>query len=226
MEPLDNPVWHALTGPHARFSEGTGLALRYDPEVAAFAALPDEPPPEAWAALASLIGPDGAAVLFRLDKVEVPDEWEIAASLPTLQMVATERIGAPDPELVALGRDDVDEMLELVALTKPGPFARRTNELGVYLGCREEGRLVAMAGERMHFAGFTEVSAVCTDPNVRKRGLATRLVKAVAAGIDGRGETTMLHVLAENHSAIRVYEQLGFETRASSSVLIVRPAAR
>jgi predicted GNAT family acetyltransferase len=53
--------------------------------------------------------------------------------------------------------------------------------------------------------------------------LATRLIKAIAAGIDGRSETTMLHVLAENHNAIRVYESLGFATRAAFDVMVVRP---
>ncbi len=107
-------------------------------------------------------------------------------------------------------------MLALVERTRPGPFSRRTVELGTYLGHRSEpdGRLVAMAGERVHPAGYTEMSAVCTDAEVRKLGLATRLIRAVAAGIEARGETPILHVLADNHSAIRVYEALGFEVRS------------
>jgi ribosomal protein S18 acetylase RimI-like enzyme len=229
MEPLDNPVWHALTGAQARFAEGSGPARRYRTDVAAFSALPDEPEPDAWAALAELAGRGGVAVLFRPSAVTLPAGWEVVTRMDSLQMVATNLLGEPDEsgELTTLGAADVDDMLALVERTKPGPFARRTVELGTYLGHRTPagaapGRLVAMTGERIHPPGYTELSAVCTDTEARKRGLATRLVRAVAAGIEARGETPILHVLAENHSAIRVYEALGFTTRAAFETLIVR----
>ena len=115
-------------------------------------------------------------------------------------------------------------MLAIVERTRPGPFAQRTVALGRYLGLRSDAgdRLVAMAGERIHPTGYTELSAVCTDTEARKRGLATRLVRAVAAGIEARDEIPILHVLAENHSAIRVYEALGFEIRAAFEGLILQ----
>ncbi len=224
MELLDNPVWHALAGAHARFSEGTGPALRYQTDVATFSALPDEVGPDAWKALADIVGPKGVAVLFRPAPVAIPDDWTVAIRMGSLQMVATEPIGEPDPAFVALGPPDVSEMLALVERTRPGPFASRTVELGTYLGRRPgpDRALVAMTGERLHPPGFTELSAVCTDPEARDQGLASRLVRAVAAGIEARGETPMLHVLAENHSAIRMYEKLGFATRASFETLILR----
>ena len=223
MEPLDNPVWHALTGPQAQFSEGSGLALRYPPDVATFSALPDEVGTEAWAALAALVGPGGAAVIFRPAPLTLPPDWTVPIRMETLQMVSSEKLGEPDPAFQRLGAPDVEEMLALVGRTRPGPFAQRTVELGTYLGKRSEsGALVAMAGERVHPAGYTELSAVCTDAAVRKRGLATRLMRAVAAGIEARGETPMLHVLADNHGAIRVYEALGFEVRAAFETLIVQ----
>jgi ribosomal protein S18 acetylase RimI-like enzyme len=233
MEPLDNPVWHALTGAQGRFAEGFGPARRYQTDVAAFSALPDEPETDAWAALADLVGPGGIAVLFRPSAVTLPADWEVVTRMDSLQMVATNRVGEPDDshDFARLGAADVDDMLALVERTKPGPFARRTVELGTYLGHRTTAggstrRLVAMTGERIHPPGYTELSAVCTDTEARKRGLATRLVRAVAAGIEARGETPMLHVLAENHSAIRVYEALGFTTRAAFETLIVRAPSR
>jgi ribosomal protein S18 acetylase RimI-like enzyme len=224
VEALDNPVWHALTGPQAAFSEGSSLALRYQTDVAAFAALPDEVGPDAWRALAQLVGPGGAALLFRPTAVALPDDWEVTVTMSSLQMVTTEPIGEPDETFVELGAADVDDMLALVQRTRPGPFAQRTVELGRYLGLRSASgdRLVAMAGERVHPTGYTELSAVCTDADARKRGLATRLMRAVAAGIEARGETPILHVLAENHSAIRVYEALGFTTRAAFETIIVQ----
>ncbi|HET9729674.1 MAG TPA: GNAT family N-acetyltransferase, partial [Acidimicrobiia bacterium] len=51
MEPLDNPIWHALAGPHAAFAQGEALALRYEPDVSVFSAIPDRPTSDAWDAL-------------------------------------------------------------------------------------------------------------------------------------------------------------------------------
>ena len=101
-------------------------------------------------------------------------------------------------------------MLELTERTKPGPFLPGTVELGGYLGIRREGRLVAMAGERMRPPGFAEISAVCTDEGWRGHGFAARLTRAVAAGIVARGETPFLHAAADNVNAIRLYKSLGF----------------
>ncbi|PPK60595.1 FR47-like protein [Actinokineospora auranticolor] len=97
----------------------------------------------------------------------------------------------------------------------------RTIELGTYLGIRRAGVLVAMAGERLRPPGWTEISAVCTDPAARGQGLATRLVLAVAAGIRARGETPFLHTGARNTNAIRLYEALGFRLRREMPFLLL-----
>lgn len=112
-------------------------------------------------------------------------------------------------------------MLDLVARTEPGPFRRRTIELGAYLGIRREGRLVAMGGERMRPPGWTEISAVCTDPAYRGQGLATRVVRAVAAGIKARGETPFMHAAADNTAALRLYESIGFSLRREVTVTVL-----
>lgn len=121
-----------------------------------------------------------------------------------------------------LGLGDVPEMLELVALTKPGPLLDRTVELGTYLGIRHEGRLVAMAGERMRPAGWSEISAVCTHPDHRGRGLAGRLIRAVAAAVRERGELPFLHAAAANTGAVQLYESMGFALRRSPLFLGLR----
>jgi predicted GNAT family acetyltransferase len=102
-------------------------------------------------------------------------------------------------------------MLELVRRTEPGPFFPRTIELGRYLGFRSaDGALIAMAGERLQPTGWTEISAVCTDPAHRGRGLADRLIRAVAAGVRQRGDQPFLHVAGSNVGAVRLYERMGF----------------
>jgi len=133
-----------------------------------------------------------------------------------VQLVDDGMATAPEPDALRLGPADVPEMLDLVRRTQPGPFLPRTIEMGTYLGIRRDGALIAMAGERLHPPGWTEISAVCTDPAFRGEGLATRLILAVAHGIRERGETPFLHTGAANTNAIRLYESLGFALRRST----------
>jgi ribosomal protein S18 acetylase RimI-like enzyme len=204
---LENPAWAALHGAHARFAEVHGLAARYQAEVAPFHALADPSDPRAWADLTELTT---AEVTLAGAGLTPHAGWELTGSVEGVQLVDVALRSAPDPEAVRLTAADVPEMLDLVARTEPGPFRNRTIELGTYLGLRRDGALIAMAGERLHPPGWTEISAVCTDPGHRRQGLATRLVRAVAAGIRERGETPFLHTGAANTTAIRLYESIGF----------------
>ncbi|MET7683874.1 GNAT family N-acetyltransferase [Streptomyces sp. NPDC005423] len=218
---LDNAAWAALTGPHAHFAERLGRAVRYPVDVAGFHALTDIDDPRAWADLAALVGPGGTAAVSGVAKA--PDGWEIVRSGRGVQLVDTGLRAEPDSEAVRLGPADVPEILDLVARTRPGPYLPRTIEMGTYLGIRHRGRLVALAGERVRPPGWTEISAVCTDPGHRGRGLATRLVRAVAAGIKERGDHPFLHAAADNGGAIRLYESIGFTLRRPTVFSLVRP---
>lgn len=211
QHPLDNPVRSSLTGPHARFAERRGNVLRYAVDVSPFLALPDQPDAADWADAAALAGP-GALVALAGVRVPVPDFWQVTLIGEGVQMVEVEVEAAADGEAVRLGPGDVPEMLELAGRTKPGPFLPRTVELGSYLGIRRGGALVAMAGERLHPPGWTEISAVCTDDAWRGLGFASRLVRGLVAGIRARGETAFLHAVADN-PAIGLYEALGFRLR-------------
>lgn len=218
---LDNPALASLTGPHARFAERRGRVLRYPLDVSPWVGLPDDPGPEDWADLAALAGPGGEAPLPGFHG-RVPDGWEITFDVDGVQLVDDGITAAPDPEAVLLTAADVPEMMDLVERTRPGPFLPRTIELGTYLGIRRGGGLVAMAGERLRPPGWTEMSAVCVDPDFRGQGLATRLILALAHGIRERGETPFLHAAAGNTNAIRLYEALGFRLRRTTKFLGAR----
>lgn len=212
MHPLDNPAWTSLTGPHARFAERKGQALRYEPDVSPWSAIPADADEVVWDDLGALAGP-GGRVLVAGDPRTAPAGWEEVLRIPGVQLVCTALGTVDDHEAVPLGADDVPEMLELVARTRPGPFEPRTHEMGAYLGIRRDGALVAMAGERMRPPGFSEISAVCTDAAYRGQGLGGRLVRAVGAVIRRRGDVPFLHASAANVGALRLYEQLGFTLR-------------
>ena len=217
MHPLDNIIWKALTTRHASFSEGSGQARRFVREVSPLTAM-QEPSTEGFASLAELVGAGGAAYLF-LDEIPAAREgWTIGATSPLVQMVCENGNGAgiakeSNLQICELGKSDSADMLELTALTKPGPFNSRTHELGTYLGIRSQGRLVSMAGERLKVPGYTEVSAVCTHPEHLGKGYAALLMTEVMQAIRRRGELPFLHVRQINTRAIGLYERLGFRLR-------------
>lgn len=213
--PLDNPAYASLAGPHAAFAQRRGNVLRYRPEISPFIGMPDEPGPPDWAAVADFVGPGGLALLPAM-YAPFPDDWEVLARNDGVQMVAESLEPSQDPEAVRLGPADIAEVLDLVKRTRPGPFAPRTIELGTYLGIRRDGKLVAMAGERLRPPGYTEISAICTDDAWRGHGFAARLTRAVAAGIVKRGDTPFLHAVATNTNAIRLYEKMGFALRRTT----------
>ena len=212
---LDNPAWWALHGAQSAFAETRGVAARYVPAISPIGAV-REPTAEAFEALAALCGPDPVAVIST--EAELP----LRARLRTIRRVGLhqmvcETAAAPVPlDAIRLGNADVAEVLALVVLTEPGPFAKRTIELGNYLGIRSAGRLLAMAGERLKPPGWTEVSGVCTHPDGRGMGYALGLVTAVTNAIIAKGEGAFLHVAIGSPSqlsATRVYERAGYRIR-------------
>lgn len=201
-----------MTGPHAAFAIRRGNVLFYPADVSPFFVLPPDPSDADWSEVAAAVGPGGIVPLAGVD-VAPPKGWTVVITGEGVQLVDDGVAAVPDPKAIRLDAADVAEMLALVERTRPGPFLPRTIELGTYLGIRRDGALVAMAGERLHPPGWTEISAVCTDPAFRGQGLASRLVLALAAGIRARGETPFLHAAANNLVAIGLYESLGFRIR-------------
>jgi ribosomal protein S18 acetylase RimI-like enzyme len=222
--PLDRPVWNSLNGGWRSLAQASGAALRLAPEYGPFAATPEL----GAESLGDLLGFDlggGGIDLVEHSPVEAPDGLAIALQAPLVQMTAQATSpGEPGFEVVPLGEADGGEMLALAQLTRPGPFAARTHVLGGFIGVKADGRLVAMAGQRMKPEGFCEVSGVCTHPDHRGRGYAGGLMRLVARRILERGETPFLHAYATNAAAIALYERLGFRIRRTVVLTILRPA--
>jgi ribosomal protein S18 acetylase RimI-like enzyme len=210
---LDRPIWSALTTSQKHLAEGGPRALRYPVDMTPFADMADMSA-ASFAALGDLLSGSQVAALFTPEPVDVPAGFKVVLAESGEQM-----IGSPadsllgDAEIVRLGAADVPAMLALTTLTKPGPFAARTHELGTFLGIRAGGELVAMAGERMKPGKFTEMTAVCVHPEHRGRGYAQALLAAIARQIEARGEVPFLHVFSGNTSAIALYQRQGMRIR-------------
>ncbi len=227
MHPLDNVIWQALTTRQTHCAEICGEARWFLRDITLLSAF-REPSDQGYDSLAELAGPGGTAALFLDEPYRARAGWELLAGPPLLQMIF-ENGSLPDADgsaVLELGKKDSPEMLELAALTKPGPFGTRTHELGTYLGIRrkvsENDKLVAMAGERLKVPGHTEVSAVCTHPEHTGRGYAGILMTAVMRRILARGETPFLHTREDNLRAIELYRRLGFRTRLRSHLALLR----
>jgi predicted GNAT family acetyltransferase len=221
MRVLDRPVWTSLSTSHAALSVGNALARRYAPDVNVFASACDDTVP-ALQALADLIHPGERVFILQVPAIVVPPAVVALKEAKGVQLTATRSVPAPvaHDDMVSLTDADAPEMLALAKLTEPGPFLSRTHTMGAFIGIRIHGRLAAMAGERLRFPGYTEVSGVCTHPDFRGRGLARRLSAAVAAGIEARGERPFLHAWKTNTAAIALYESLGFEIRNEVNVAV------
>ncbi len=222
---LDRPVWATLSTCHNPLSEGGALALRYAPDVNLFASALDNSP-EALVALARLVSPSEQIVVLQVPEIRIPEGLGATKAAKGVQMVCKSEIVAPheDEDIVVLADEDAPDMLALATLTEPGPFLRNTHVTGGFYGIRADSRLVAMAGERLRFDGFTEVSAVCTHPDFRGRGFARRLSAKIAAHILARGETPFLHAWKSNTAAIALYESLGFQYRCDVNVAVLERA--
>ncbi|MBI3297380.1 MAG: GNAT family N-acetyltransferase [Elusimicrobia bacterium] len=220
---LDRPIWTALTTRQSQVSVGGGRARRFAPGIGPLASACDDSA-QSLAALEELIPADGSLILLQADPIVLPPSAEAAMTASGVQMVLESLPPAPDrldSRIERLGDEDVPAMVALAGLTKPGPFEPGTPRLGDFWGIRENGVLLAMAGERMKQPGYAEVSGVCTHPDARGRGFARALSAAVAERILDRGETPYLHAYASNTAAIRLYESLGFRLRRPMHVAVL-----
>lgn len=222
---LDRPIWNALSTRQRDRALGEPPALRFAPSYGPLTGVADHSP-ESLAALARLSDAPDGLWLLEARAVPAPPGMIVSHSAECVQMIADGPVAAPDPAFafVDLTEDDAPEMLALATLTRPGPFAEATHRLGAFIGVRQDGVLIAMAGERTRPVGFTEISGVCTHPDHRGRGLAGALIKIGLQRIKARGETPFLHSYASNAAAIGLYESLGFRVRQTAMLTVLTKA--
>jgi predicted GNAT family acetyltransferase len=219
---LDNPGWSALNSNHAHFALGDKLARRYPREMSPIAGVSAAHPSNV-SALEKLVGAGDSVAIARL----IPpfsSNWAISFESMAVQMICQQPIDVPvsDSDVSALSITDIPEMIALVELTHPGPFLQRTIEMGTYLGIRQNGQLVAMAGERMFFQNCREISAVCTHPEFLARGYASHIVSVLTNEILKRNQIPFLQVVVENERAKKVYEKLGFKVRTEFPLAFIQ----
>jgi ribosomal protein S18 acetylase RimI-like enzyme len=229
MLPLDNAVWTALTTKQSQHAQSSALARRFPPEMTLLGALAANTA-MAFESLAQLIQRDPVTLYFT-SAPQIPTGWEIVRAVELHQMIqetdapaampphdTTLNAAEPDksaPEVIELTPPDVPEMSALYAATRPGrTLCPRIQKLGPFLGIREEGKLVAMGGLRLHIAGYREITTVATLPGHEGRGYATAIVRGLVERIRSRGDRPFLTVRTDNTRAIEIYRRLGFKERA------------
>jgi predicted GNAT family acetyltransferase len=222
---LDNPVWHALAALPDDLVVRQRHAARFVPEAAPFFAV-DQPSPEAYVDVGRILQASSEARFFQAADARPPAGWRETFKKPIAQMILPGELRLPpsSSDIRALRAADVPAMLDLAAQARPGPFGPRTPELGSYAGVFDGERLVAMAGERFRFPGYTEISAVATHPEFRGRGYGRTLTIALANRIRADGRRPFLHVFADNRSAATLYGSIGFVARRDLFVVWLAPA--
>lgn len=222
---LDNPIWQSLTSVDASKNIGNNMLAYLDAEVAPFIGMPEWDETSQHRLLQHAPAGRNWFLLFA-EEVEFIPELTIVFSIPLFQFICTKPGKAPaqkkETHIVPLGTEHIDEMIALTALTKPGPFAKRTIEYGNYHGIFENGKLVAMGGERMHLEGLTEISAICTHPDYRGKGYGAIMTHFLASLVIKKGETPFLHARIDNSNAIDIYKKLSFMIRKEIQFYIFR----
>lgn len=118
---------------------------------------------------------------------------------------------------VRLGIEDAEAIADLMRRCDPEWWGeakaenlRKSLETAFALGIRKDGRLASAGSTR--FVDFaSNINMVATDETYRGRGYATSIVSALVKEIFKRCPIALIHVIADNAPAVRVYSKVGFK---------------
>jgi len=223
---LDNMIWNALTTGNNDIAIINGNVGCFLPDIAPFAGMKDLNDTN-LKKLYGFIPANRSVAISSLAKMNHDkSRWKLIQPMDVTQMVYEHTMNTfttkNSPLIVPLSEEHVPQMMELTALTRPGPFLQQTIRFKNYFGIFIEGRLAAMTGQRMHPRPYMEVSAVCTHPDFRGMGYAKALMLYVMKIILDNSFTPFLHVLSNNSNAIELYKTIGFRTREQIFVDMIR----
>ena len=223
---LDNMIWNAITTGNNDIAIIDGDIGCYLPDIAPFAGMKDFNDIN-LKKLHEFIPIDRSVAISSLNKMNHDERrWKLLQPMDITQMVYEHTVNSFATKhsqlIVPLSDEHIPQMLELTALTRPGPFLQQTIRFKNYFGIFIEGRLAAMSGQRMHPRPYMEVSAVCTHPDFRGMGYAKALMLHVMKIILDNSFTPFLHVLSNNSNAIELYKTIGFRTRKQIFVDMIR----
>ena len=214
---LDNMIWNAITTGNNDIAIINGDVGCYLPDIAPFAGMKNFNDVN-LKRLYEFIPPNRNVAISSLHKMDHDEnKWKLIQPMDVTQMVYEHTVNTFTTKnsslIVPLSEEHIPQMLELTAITRPGPFLQHTIRFKNYFGIFIEDRLAAMTGQRMHPKPYLEVSAVCTHPDFRGMGYAKTLMLHVMKLILDDSFTPFLHVLSNNSNAIELYKTIGFQTR-------------
>ena len=220
---LDNPAWNAMISHNRHLSLGNEEIRYFPQELSPFAGMKNIDS-ESLTQLHTMLPAGRIAALVMAEDLRIAAEWKVLYEVSLFQMNCENFNPGPVTayEMLPLGKEHVAEMIALTKLTNPGPFAERTIEFGHYTGIFSSGKLVAMAGQRLHAFNYAEISAVCTHPAHLGKGYGSELVSSQAERIIQGGKIPFLHVKKDNPGAIKLYGRLGFEIRKEVNFYVIQ----
>jgi predicted GNAT family acetyltransferase len=119
-------------------------------------------------------------------------------------------------EAVQASADDADAMAGTMREALPefwgeetGDKIRKSMEKTFWMVAKD-GDSIASLGNTF-FADFgSNIAVVCTHKDHRNKGYATSITSALVEEIFQRSDKALIHVLADNHPAVRAYSKVGF----------------
>ncbi len=208
---LQNPVFNALNTGDAALGYGTGDVKYFDTTVSPFIGIRSGY--ESGFDELHVLLPEERCILHATPAhIPIPEQWLLIEKVEGIQMVFSGNscelsVGMQPTPLTG---KDVDAMVGLARLTKPGPFDKGTISFGNYHGFFHGDQLIAMTGQRLHPYPYSEVSAVCTHPDHLGKGYAEALVRHQTRFILTHEQIPFLHVRGDNLRAIKLYERIGY----------------